>query len=392
MRIVHTSDWHIGRSIKGEDRWEEVAALLDEIAFFVESERVDLMLISGDVFDHMTPPAEAEKIVYNFFSRMNRISVPVMVIAGNHDGAQRFDSRSQLFQIANVYVVGQVRKDAVFTPTTKSGEKAIVAAIPFLSEKSVVKGIEFMQKPESELKGSYTDRIEAIIRHLSQKFEEDAINLLMTHMYFEGSIPSYTERQIDMTNAYAVPSQLIPSHVNYVAVGHIHKQQQIRKTAVPAYYSGSLMKLDFGEETDEKGFLFIEALPHTPSRVERVPLSSVRKLMNFDIPYEELHARADEINRLLGETGYGKIRVIHDQPIVNLREIIKNTIPRAVDCEQKNPSLEEPRQLTFHPGALEDPIQMYKNYCTKEYGKAPDNKTLKAFQELYQEILSDETH
>jgi exonuclease SbcD len=168
MRFLHTSDWHIGRSIKGEDRWEEVHALLEEIGRFVETQKVELVLISGDVFDVLTAPAEAEKIVYEFFCRMNRAQVPVVTIAGNHDSPQRFDSRTSLFSIADVYVVGSPRADAVFRPRVRSGAEVIVGALPFISEKSAIKGIDYMQKPEGELRGSYSDKIEAMIRVLAE--------------------------------------------------------------------------------------------------------------------------------------------------------------------------------------------------------------------------------
>lgn len=386
MRFIHTSDWHIGRTIKGLDRWEEVHTLLDEMAWFVERERVEMVLISGDVFDVLTPPAEAERVVYDFFCRMNHLQVPVVVIAGNHDSPQRFESRSGLFAIAGVYVVGRARHDAVFRPPVRSGADVLVGALPFVSEKSVIKGIDYMQKSEAEMRGGYSERIETMIRKLSEHFQPDGINILMTHLYFEGSVLSKSERQIDVTPAYAVPPQAIPPHLNYLAVGHIHKQQKIKRTGVNAYYAGSIMKLDFGEERDDKGFLFVEAKPKVPPHVEFIKLAGVRNLMTFELDYSDLAQKAEEINNSLGRNGYAKIRVRHDQPVLHLGEAVRQHIPNAVDWEMLTVRPERERRRIVDQQQLADPIEMYRSFYKDVLGKDPGDDTLKAMKNLYAEV------
>lgn len=386
MRFIHTSDWHIGRTIKGQERWEEVATLLDELALFVERERVELVLVSGDVFDVLTPPAEAERLVYEFFCRMNSLKVPVIVIAGNHDSPQRFDSRTGLFAIAGVYVVGRAKHDAVFRPLVRTGADVLVGALPFVSEKSVIKGLDYMMKNETELKGSYTDRIEAMIRALSANFRPESINILMTHLFFEGAVPSNSERQIDLTTSYAVPPQAIPPHLNYLAVGHIHKQQRIKRTGVNAYYCGSLMKLDFGEERDEKGFLLVEAKPNTPPVVESMKLSGVRNLMTFELAYADLARQADDINERLGKKGYARVRVRHDEPIIHLGEIIRQHIPNAVDWELLVARPEREKRWIIDHRQIANPIEMYRSFYKEILGSEPGEDVLNAMKNLYDEV------
>lgn len=386
MRFVHTSDWHIGRTIKGQERWEEVSTLLDELALFVERERIELVLVSGDVFDVLTPPAEAERIVYEFFCRMNSMKVPVIVIAGNHDSPQRFDSRTGLFAIAGVYVVGRARHDAIFRPIVRSGADVLVGALPFVSEKSVIKGIDYMMKSETELKGSYTERIETMIKKLSEQFRPESINILMTHLFFEGSIPSYSERQIDLTNSYAVHTSAIPPNLNYLAVGHIHKQQRIKRTGVNAYYSGSLMKLDFGEERDEKGFLLVDAKPNTPPQVEHIKLSGVRNLMTFELDYNELPAQAEQINERLGKKGYARVRIRHDQPIVHLGELVRQHIPNAVDWEMLIDRPQQEKRWSIDHQLIADPIEMYRSFYKDVLGTEPAEDVLNAMKSLFDEV------
>ena len=99
MKIVHTSDWHVGRRWKGIQRLDEIEAVLDHLAEFIEREAVDLVLHTGDVFDRRNPPAEAERLVNRFFVRVGKAGAHMVVIAGNHDDAQRLDARSLLARV-----------------------------------------------------------------------------------------------------------------------------------------------------------------------------------------------------------------------------------------------------------------------------------------------------
>jgi exonuclease SbcD len=209
----------------------------------------------------------------------------------------------------------------------------------------------------------------------------------MTHLYFEGAVPSRTEKPMDLTDAYMVQPQTIPPHVNYVAVGHIHKQQRIKKSAVPAYYSGSIMRLDFGEVGYEKGFLLVEAEPKLPPKVEFVKLDAVREVLTRQVPYERLEQEAEDINREAGENGYVRIDVVNDQPIVNMGEIVHRYIPRAVECRYLSP-VEAPKAREKHASrkALADPIEMYKAYYEQSFGKAPNEELLTAIRSLYEEV------
>jgi len=109
MKIVHTSDWHIGRRWKGIQRFDELEAVLDHLAAFIEEQWIDLVLHSGDVFESRNPPAEAEQLVNRFLVRVGRSGAQILVIAGNHDDALRLDARSLLTEFVNVQILGRPR-------------------------------------------------------------------------------------------------------------------------------------------------------------------------------------------------------------------------------------------------------------------------------------------
>jgi DNA repair protein SbcD/Mre11 len=144
VKLLHTADWHAGRSLHGLDRTPEIREVLQEIADIARAEAVDLILVAGDIFDNKNPSAEAESAVYDFFSSMQ--DIPSVVIAGNHDSPQRLEALRHLLKLANVYVVGQPRiasQGGVFDLLIKN-EVARIAALPFVSERRLIKVAELL--------------------------------------------------------------------------------------------------------------------------------------------------------------------------------------------------------------------------------------------------------
>src|SRR5262245_39447252 len=130
MRVVHTADWHVGRLWKGITRLDEMAKVLDYLAAYLEREKVELLLVAGDVFDATNPGAEAEALVFRFFRRLGAKGIPAVVIAGNHDSPGRMDACGQLAELAGIRIIGRPRsaaKGGVVEVVTAAGEKALVA-------------------------------------------------------------------------------------------------------------------------------------------------------------------------------------------------------------------------------------------------------------------------
>src|SRR5262245_1104342 len=160
MRVAHTADWHVGRLWKNTPRLDETARVLDHLGRFVERERVDLLLVAGDVFDTPNPGAEAERLVYAFFRRLGAAGVPAVVIAGNHVSPGRMEAWGTLADLAGVRVVGRPRaagKGGVQEVRTQGGETAVVAALPFAGPAALASGLE-LAGDEGAAKSLYADR------------------------------------------------------------------------------------------------------------------------------------------------------------------------------------------------------------------------------------------
>src|SRR5262249_34007511 len=134
MLIVHSSDWHAGRLWKGIDRLPELETVLEHLGDFIDRERVDLLLMSGDVFDNRGPSAAAERAVFRFLRRLGRAGTKTAVIAGNHDDPLRLEAWGTLAELADVTTLARPRpahQGGVFEFEARSGERAVIAAVPF---------------------------------------------------------------------------------------------------------------------------------------------------------------------------------------------------------------------------------------------------------------------
>src|SRR2546426_6001136 len=138
MRFLHTSDWHIGRTIRGRSREAEHVATLAQVLTHARQQAVDCVLIAGDIFDTSAPAAESERIVYDFFSELYGAGIPAVVIAGNHDHPRRFDAIAPLLRTVRIHLLGEPREaneGAIFEVESRDGrERAIVAASPWVTE------------------------------------------------------------------------------------------------------------------------------------------------------------------------------------------------------------------------------------------------------------------
>ncbi|MEB9897801.1 exonuclease subunit SbcD, partial [Bacillus cereus] len=132
MRILHTADWHFGRTLEGRSRLQEQAAFVDELVALTEEERVDLVLIAGDVYDSVNPPAAAEQLFYEAAARLSDGGRrPIVIISGNHDHPERLSASAPLVGERGVFLIGQPTLEAVVVPCARTGEEAVIAALPY---------------------------------------------------------------------------------------------------------------------------------------------------------------------------------------------------------------------------------------------------------------------
>lgn len=386
MRIVHTSDWHAGRVWKGKKRLPELIEVLDHLARFIADEDVDLLLVSGDVFDSGVPPAEAERAVFRFFKRVGESGIPSVVIAGNHDSPARLEAWGQLTELVGCHVVARPAAPAdggVIELTTRGGEQAVVAAVPFASAHRLVGALE-QARDEGAAHGSYADRMRRIFEIVSAPFRRDAVNLLTAHAYIDGAMLAHSERRVHVGDEWAVAASALPASAHYIALGHIHKPQQVSGAGlVPAYYAGSPLQLDFGEVGEEKSFVVVEAEAGKPvQRIERVLYEGGKPLIDHRATLDELADEATVEN--LRQAGWLRITVPLTVPDPDVSGKVRRLLPNAVVVRAELPGVEsaddEDRPPPGAPAA-----EVFAAYYRRQYGSSPEPDLIETFQELYRQ-------
>lgn len=384
MRIVHTSDWHVGRRWKGLQRLDELEAVLGHLASFIEREAIDLVLHSGDVFESRNPPAEAEQLVNRFLVRVGRSGARMVVIAGNHDDPARLDARSMLTELVDVQIVGRPRTAAqggTRIVETRRGEKAVVAALPFASPGAWVSALDIAGE-EEDARRKYARMFELAVHDLCAPFERDAVNILLAHTHLEGALFGESERRVHIAEDWAASPDALPAKASYVALGHLHKPQKV-DVRVPAYYAGSLLQLDFGEAGEEKTWNVVTASPGRRATVERMPYVGGKPLADVRAPLEELEATAGQYRR-----GWLRVTVPLTQPDPDLNRKVRELLPNALVVRAELPEPEEAPERELEPGL--PPVGHYAAYHFRVHERAAPLAVLDTFQDLYDRAFGED--
>lgn len=327
VRILHTSDWHAGKALRGRPRADEHRAVFGEIAGIAREREVDLVLVAGDLFDTAAPGPEAEQLVWQALLDLAATGAAVVAIAGNHDHPARFDAARGVAGHAGITLVGRPRRPddgGLLELRGRSGARIQVAALPFCSQRHVIKAAHLMGFEAADNAQVYARWMAQVMAGLSAGFDAGAVNVLAAHLAARGGVKGGGERDAQLTEAYWVDPADFPSAAHYVALGHLHRTQSLASGA-PAWYCGSPLQLDFGETENQPSVLLVEAAPDTPATVERMPLRSGRRLRTLTGTLADLAARA-------GTTNDDFLRIFVAEPARSgLADEVRELFPGAVD-------------------------------------------------------------
>ncbi len=300
MRILHTADWHLGKTIEGRDRIPEQEEFIEEICQICADEKVDLVLIAGDLFQTVNPSAAAEGL---FFDALERLADhgrrAVAVIAGNHDNPDRIAAASALASHHGITLIGLPNSPLSSTSTTRPIAKrilsgpswfelevpgcdhhAVITALPYPSESRLYEIIA-ESFDDSILQQAYHERVRQLFSSLSDHYRKDTINLAMSHLYVTGGIESESEVQIQVGGAYAVSPAAFPQDAQYIALGHLHRPQFVHHDGPPIRYSGSPLSYSFSEAGQKKSVTILNIEPGQPANIREITLSAGRPLVRI---------------------------------------------------------------------------------------------------------------
>jgi DNA repair protein SbcD/Mre11 len=385
MRFMHTADWHVGKVLKGRDRLDEQRDVLAEIAAVAEQNRVDAVLVAGDVYDTAAPSASAQKLVIQALLRLRRTGAEVIVIAGNHDHGGTFEAFRPLMGEVGITLVGQTRppgQGGVVRFRARSGEDVQVAVLPFLTQRYAVRAAEIVGQTPSENVRAYDEMVRRVVSALTAGFRADTVNLLMAHLTCIGGTFGGGERSAQSIFEYSVPAAIFPVSTHYVALGHLHRRQSL-PAPCPVHYSGSPLAIDFGEQGNTSVVCLVEASPSVPARVTDIPIAAGRRLRTVRGTLGELEAEAASF-------GDDYLRVWLREPArAGLRDDTAAILPNALEV-RIDPDFAAPSR----PGrpdvanVIRTPDQLFADYCAALPEPVGDPRVATLFGELHDEVTA----
>ncbi|WP_433194546.1 metallophosphoesterase family protein [Nocardia sp. CA-107356] len=293
MRILHTSDWHLGKMLYKRSRIGDHRAVLAEIVGIAQSHSPDLIIHSGDLFDNRRPSYQDEGLAIDTLRNLATLA-PVVVLRGNHDSPSWFQIIGRAFgPHSNIHLIDKPREDpkdgGVLSFTGADGTILRLGVLPFIDASAT----DLFIHPE-QWQSEYAQTVGRLERELATELQRDLdpsreVAVFAAHEYLTGAELSGTERATNQ--GYATSPDDIPA-VAYAAFGHIHNPQPLPHSKVTGYYAGSPIQLDLGEAGQTKNVLIVDLRPGQPADITPVPLTAGRTLRKFTGTLDKLQAQA----------------------------------------------------------------------------------------------------
>ncbi len=304
MKILHTSDWHLGRTLYGRKRYDEFTAFLDWLAGTIEREKIDVLIVAGDIFDTNTPGNRAQALYYRFLHRVGASCCRhVVVVAGNHDSPSFLDAPKTLLEMLSVHVVGAACEDPadeVLELHDSNGEtELIVCAVPYLRDRDIrtAEAGESVEEKDRKLLEGIRDhyaRVAAVAEARRKTLKHEVPVVATGHLFAAGGqcVEGDGVRELYVGSLAHVGADIFPPTFDYVALGHLHVPQKVGGHA-HIRYSGSPIPMGFGEAGQRKSLSLVEFAGKTPE-VRPVEIPRFQKLLQIRGDWEQISCRVRE--------------------------------------------------------------------------------------------------
>ena len=410
LRLFHTSDWHLGQNLHGQERDYEHLCFLDWLLAQLASQRPDALLIAGDIFDTANPPLKAQERLYDFIvsAHEQQPQLSIVMIAGNHDSGSRIELPAPLMRRLRTHAIGRIlwlddgELDAerllIPLPDADGNIAAWCLALPFLRPAEVTGA----QLGDDYLRGIGQVH-ERLIAAANARRQPGQALVAISHAHMAGgSISEDSERSLIIGNAEALPASLFDPSVSYVALGHLHKPQQVNGES-RIRYSGSPIPLSFSEISYPHQILDIQLKGETLLSVEPRLIPRAVNLQRLGpAPLNEILAQLADLPDidLLAETRrqpWLEVRARLDEPQPDLRQQIETALQgkavrlvriaaeyagRNTDGNEREEQLIELDQLS--------PQELFKRAWHDQYASEVDQATLDDFAVLLQDVQQEE--
>ena len=379
MKLLHISDLHTGKRLYDKiNRNQDLIYALEQVKNICKEEKVEILLIAGDIFDKRNPDFESQEIILEFLTEINSFGMHTLLIAGNHDSYDFMRIYKNLRKLANIHVFDRPKRDigeAIF-----EYKDVRIACLPYPDER-VLTGLE------ENKERNYAESVARYMKALAEKVEGAKYKILMAHLMLDKAQIAGSELYSSLLPKYAIRADSIPETFDYVALGHIHKHQRIEEAVPKVYYSGSLYQIDFSEK-DPKKFVNLLSLENGIVKVRAIELTLKKKLVEIELK------DGDHIEKILEPFAWDNVlvkvwfKVKMGDPLYNLKkERIEKILGDKLAKLEVEP-LETKTSVNVNKENL-DLIDLYVNFYREEYENEPSEDLKRLLQELLDRVVHE---
>lgn len=398
MKVLHTADWHLGQKFFHRNREKEHQAALDWLAAYIIQEKIELLVVAGDIFDTDSPPNYARKLYFNFLKKLvNTCCEDIVIVAGNHDSANMLDASKELFKLLNVHIIGHIsenRNDQIIE--IKGNDtvlKAVVGAVPYLRDKDIrksVAGESYEQRVESLRSGIQQHYYE--IESALKMYQTANIPVIVTgHLYATGGMRDDRPNSIHIGALDIIGVESFSTDFDYVALGHLHRYQQIDKNC-PIWYSGSLIPLDFSELNYAQVVRVIDFDGKKIAHQQSVKVPLKRKMRTYTGSLEAVKKKLEQLDTDVVLQTWLKIEIetAHYSPdlLSDLEEIIAHKPAEIIILNQRaiqNRSIDNENYQNLQSLQDLDEIEVFR-MCAQQKGQIAEEQ-LEELESSFKELL-----
>jgi exonuclease SbcD len=399
LKVLHTSDWHLGRTLYHRKRYEEFQAFLDWLVETIQNNEIDVLLVAGDVFDTSSPSNRAQELYYRFLWQVaNSCCRHVVVIAGNHDSPSFLNAPRTLLKALDVYVIGAVSEtvedEVIVLRDNKDVAELIVCAVPYLRDRDirVAEAGESIEDKERKLLDGIRDHYAEVASLAEQKRVELNVDIPivgMGHLFTAGgkTVDGDGVRELYVGSLAHVTAGIFPNSLDYVALGHLHVPQKVNDSE-QIRYSGSPIPMGFGEAKQQKRVCLVE-LNTRPVSVQEIDVPTFRQLERISGDRDGILNHISQLNATgteawlevvyEGEAVVGDLRERLDGAVAGSQlEVLRVKNNRIIDRVLEQASMDE---------SLDDlNINQVFERCLDQHGVSIEQRT--ALRDAYRETLA----
>lgn len=361
MRFLHLADLHIGKRVNGFSMIEDQKFVFEQVYNVIENEKIDGIIMAGDIYDKPVPSAEAVKLFDEMLTRLVSINLPIFVISGNHDSAERIGFGSDILSAAKVYMSRVYNGNLQKIELEDDYGKINVYLLPFIKP-ATVKNIY----KEAEIK-DYDDALEYVLSQ--EKIDETKRNVIVSHQFVTGAMRSESE-EVSVGGLDNVSVENYEAF-DYVALGHIHRAQQMGRES--ARYAGTLLKYSFSEEKHNKSMTIVDLKEKGNIEIKEIPVKPLHDLKTIKGKFSEI--TSEEFYKELKKEDYYRAVLTDEEDILNAIGKLKSIYPNLMSMEYDNTRTRSYSVVdNVETGEAKSPLDYFEKFFEKQNGRKMSEK------------------